>query len=172
MQNCSLLYPVEKRSWYTLAGDNSIFWDGLECSCKGSCKYLKEVRSHLQNSGETDPCNWYPQMSSEELLLKGCYSRTTWWPKNDPQRLIYMSAWSSVGEAVWGLGGMVSLEEVCHWGRSLLEQESRSFPVSPHSSPFSPPSHFMLVEQDKALSYSSSTMPAYRYAPSHDDHGL
>jgi hypothetical protein len=40
-------------------------------------------------------------------------------------------AWSPVGGAVWeGLGGVASLEGMCHWGPALKFQKPMPFPVN------------------------------------------
>lgn len=71
----------------------------------------------------------FPGLRVAGPFLLGCCSSLN---ENGSHRLIYLSAWSTVGRNFWQeLGGMVLLEEVSYWGwgRAVRFQKSMSFPL-------------------------------------------
>ena len=86
--------------------------------------------------------------------------------ENCPQRLMYLNTWSPVGGNIWeGLGGVVLLEEVCHWGWDLRFKKPTSFPVSSLG-------FCLSVTRELSATASAPCLPACCHAPRHEGRRL
>lgn len=86
---------------------------------------------------------------------------TLWW--NSPHRLICLNVWSLVAGIVWeGVGGVVLLEEECHWG---VIEISNIQPLSTHLSLLPVSGVNMLSQQLQLPSLCSAAMDSNSQKP-------